>query len=81
MQPANLRSKLHHYIDKGDDRLLKLMYAVAKEYTGEDDYEYEFTAEEILLFEDRRAKRISGESKTYNWQDGKDIITGKKDLL
>jgi len=79
MQPANIRQKLHQYVDKGDEKLLKLMYAVAKEYTGEDDFEYEFSDEEIKFFEDRRAKRLSVESKTYNWQDAKGMITGGKD--
>jgi len=77
MEPANIRQRLHQFIDKGDDKLLKLMYAVAKEYTGEDDFEYEFSDEEIKILEDRRAKRLSGESKTYSWQEAKDFITGK----
>ena len=77
MEPANIRQRLHQFVDKGDDMLLKLMYAVAKEYTGEDDFEYEFSDEEIKILEDRRAKRLSGESKTYSWQEAKDFITGK----
>lgn len=77
MQPRNIRQKLYQFVDKGDDKLLKLMYALAKEYTGEDDFEYEFSDEEIKSLEDRRAKRLSGESKTYNWQEAKDIITDK----
>ena len=74
----NIRQKLHQYIDQGDEKLLKLMYAVAKEYNEEDDFEYQFTDEEIKELEDRRAKRLSGESKTYGWQEAKDMITGKK---
>ncbi len=80
MQPANIRQKLHQYVDKGDEKLLKLMYAVAKEYTGEDDFEYEFNDEEIKFFEDRRGKRLSGESKTYSWEEAKNIITGKNNM-
>ena len=80
MEVANIRQKLHQYIDKGDEKLLKLMYAIAKEYTEDDDFEYEFTDEEIKQFEERRAKRLSGESKTYSWQDAKAIITGKKKM-
>jgi hypothetical protein len=80
MEVVNIRQKLHQYIDKGDEKLLKLMYAVAKEYNEDDDFEYEFNEEEIKLFEERRSKRLSGESKTYSWQDAKDIITGKKKM-
>lgn len=78
MTAANIRQKLHQYIDKGDEKLLKLMYAVAKEYNEEDDFEYDFSEEEIKLFEERRNKRLSGESKTYSWQEAKNMITGKK---
>ncbi len=75
MHATNIRQKLHQYIDKSDDKLLKLMYALAKEYN--DDDEYEFTDADIKLFDERREKRLNGESKTYSWQQAKDIITGK----
>ena len=78
MLPSNIRQKLHQYIDKGDDKLLKLMYALAKEYTGEDDYEYEFTDKEIKALEVRRAKRLKMESKTYTWPAAKERIIGKR---
>ncbi|HEX2631023.1 MAG TPA: hypothetical protein VHM26_18530 [Chitinophagaceae bacterium] len=80
MEVTSIRQKLHQYIDKGDDKLIKLMYAVAKEYNDEDDFEYEFSDEEIKHFEERRNKRLSGESKTYNWEEAKKIITGKKKM-
>jgi hypothetical protein len=78
MTAANIRQKLHQYIDEGDEKLLKLMYAVAKEYNEEDDFEYDFSEEEIKLFEERRTKRLSGEIKTYGWQEARNMITGKK---
>jgi hypothetical protein len=74
MESGSLRQKLHQYVDQGDDKLLKLMYAVAKEYNEDDDFEYQFTEEEIKLFEERTGKRLTGESKTYSWKDAKEII-------
>jgi hypothetical protein len=74
MEPSSLRQRLHQYVDKGDEKLLKLMYAVAKEYNEEDDFDYQFSDEELKQFEERTAKRHSGESKTYNWTDAKDFI-------
>jgi hypothetical protein len=54
---------------------------VAKEYNeDDDDFEYEFTAEDIKEFDSRREKRLSGETRTYSWEEAKDIITGKKTL-
>ena len=79
MEAASMRQKLHQYIDLGDEKLLKIMYVVAKEYNDEydDSNEYAFSNADMQLFEDRRKKRLSGESKTYSWEDAKNIITGK----
>jgi hypothetical protein len=75
-----MRQKLHQYIDLGDEKLLKIMYVVAKEYNGEydDSNEYSASHADMQVFEERRQKRLSGESKTYGWEQAKIIITGKK---
>lgn len=78
MQTISIRERLHQYIDKSDDKLLKLLYALAKEYNEDDDFEYEFTAEDMQLFDERREKRLTGESKTYTWPEAKEMITGKR---
>ena len=78
MQTTQIRQKLHQYIDNSDEKLLKLMLALAKEYNDEDDFDYEFTDADIKVFDERREKRLSGESSTYSWQEAKEIITGKK---
>ena len=80
MQTLSIRQKLHQYIDNSDEKLLKMMFAMAKEYNEDDDFEYEFTTEDIKIFDERRKKRLSGESKTYSWQETKDIITGKQSI-
>jgi hypothetical protein len=80
MQTTTIQQELHRYVDNGDEKLLKLMLALAKEYTEEDDSGYEFSVEDIKEFDDRRAKRLSGESRTYSWPEAKEIITGKKTM-
>ena len=35
MSTAQIQEKLRRVVDDGDSRLLKMLYAVAKEYTGE----------------------------------------------
>jgi hypothetical protein len=77
MQTISIRQKLHQYIDNSDEKLLKLMFALAKEY-NDDDLEYEFTAEDIKIFDERREKRLKGESSVLSWKEAKDIITGKR---
>jgi hypothetical protein len=78
MVPSSLRQKLLQYVDKCDEKLLKHMYAVAREYNEEDEFEYQFTEKEIRLFEGRTASCHSGERKTYSWKDVKGIITGER---
>jgi len=62
-------------------KLLKIMYIVAKEHNEEpdDDGEYSFSADDMLLFEVRRQKRLSGESKTYEWSEAKNMVICKID--
>ncbi len=74
-----MRQRLHQYIDLGDEKLLKITYMVAKEYNDDADEaeEFSFSNADIRLFEERRQKRLSGESKTYSWAEAKQIITGK----
>ena len=77
MQTNTLREKLHQYVDSGDDKLVKLLYTLAKEYNEEEDeLDSFFTANDIQLFDERREKRITGDSKTYNWEEAKTFITG-----
>jgi hypothetical protein len=76
MQTTGIRQKLHQYVENGDDKLLKLMLALAKEYNEDDDFEYEFT-EDIKILDERRQKRLSGESTTHTWEEVKKAITNK----
>jgi hypothetical protein len=79
METAAIRYKLHQYIDNSDSKLLKLMYALAREYKeeGEGNIADEFNESDIERYEIRRAKRLNGESKIYDWSDAKKMITGK----
>jgi hypothetical protein len=80
MGSAEIRDKLHQYIASGDDKLLHLMYAVAKEYSDDDDFEYTMDATELAELEKRRNDRLNGKSKTYSWEIAKEMITGKREL-
>ncbi len=73
-----IKEKLYSYIDSGDEKLLKLLYAVAKEYSEVN--EYELTEHEIRELDRRREMRLSGDSKGYSWNDAKKLITGEKNL-
>ncbi len=74
----SIKERLHQYIDKGDEKLLNLMYAVAREYNDEEDV-YALSKEEIKELDERRKKRLSGNSKMYDWEQAKKIISRKND--
>jgi len=78
METTTIREKLHEYIDNSDEKLIKIMFAIAKEYNKDDELDYEFTAEDIKEFDERRQKRLSGETVLYSWDEAKKLITGKK---
>jgi hypothetical protein len=71
METTTIRQKLHQYIDNSDEKLLKMMFAIAKEYNEEEYFEYEVTPEEIKILNERRQKRLSGESTIHSWEDVK----------
>ena len=75
MSTVIIKEELHKYIDQSDDKLLKMIYALVREYQHE-----ELSIRNITDLENRTAKRKSGESKTYNWQEAKNMITGKTDI-
>lgn len=77
MKVTDIRIKVHQYVDRSDDKLLKLMYALARDYNGDEMNEDEFLPEDIETFEQRTASRLTGESNTYNWQEAKQIVLGK----
>lgn len=80
MQTISIREKLHQYVDSSDEKLLKLMFALAREYNAENDFEYEFTDLDIQIFDERREKRLNGQSRTYSREDARNIIIGKQSL-
>ena len=76
METTDLRAALHQYIDEGDDKLLRMLYAVAKEYNEEE--EYEFTEEEIKELDEKVEEWRRGETKAYTWEEAKEIILKKQ---
>ena len=77
METTVIRQKLHHYIDNSDEKLIKMMFAMAKEY-NEDEVDEDFT-EDIHILDQRRQKRLNGESTTHTWEEVKKSITDRKD--
>lgn len=78
MSTAEIKEKLQHYIETGDEKLLKLMYAIAKEYNEDDKYYNVLDEAEIQMLEERWEKYKSGKGKGYSWDEAKEMIRKKK---
>jgi Putative addiction module component len=78
MSTAEIKERLQKYIETGDEKLLKLMYAVAREYNDDDEKEYEFDTSEMQMLEKRWENFKSGKSKGYSWEEAKEMIRQKK---
>ena len=71
MEPANIKERLHHYIDVADEKKLQAIYTIL-----EDDIEgeYSYTQDEIKMFYDRRQKHLNGESKSYTVEEAINLV-------
>ena len=78
MFAPNIRHQLHRYVDQGDEKLVKLLYALAKEYNS--DMGFEFTSDDIQQFEARSTSRLKEDSKTYTVKEARDTITGSEKI-
>lgn len=76
MEAILIKEQLHYVVESSDEKLLHLMYALAKEYNNEQ--ENEFTEAQLNEFKRRRESHLSGTSKSYSWSEAKSIITKGK---
>jgi len=69
-----LKEKIYNYIELADDKILEAISTLLETSIGQT---YTLTDEQLSQVEERRTKYLAGESKTYDWNEAKDMI-GKK---
>ena len=74
MASMDLKKSVHEYIDKADDRLLKLIKALVETYQNEGS-DYELSEEEMRQLNQRLADHAA------NPETGKDWMELKSELL
>lgn len=78
MTTAAIRKKLMTYIADADDKKVKGLYMLVEdEITGG---KFKLSAEHLKILEQERDKHVKGKSKSYNWEEAKQIIRGKRKL-
>ena len=69
MGTHQIRELLHEYINKADERLINLMYAMVQADMNEDDYELGTTHRKIL--DERIASHEANPSAGSSWKEAK----------
>jgi len=75
MTVIEIKSKLHQKIDSGDEKLLRIIYALVKEYSDDKDDIDE--ARKNLVMEER-ARYLAGEGKSYSWEEVKNMALNNR---
>ena len=75
MTMVEMKSQLHEQIEHGDERLLKIIYAVVKEY-GEDVDDVDDARRKLIFAE--REKYLAGTGKSYSWEEVKQMAVNNQ---
>lgn len=75
MRTNQIREELHEYINKADERLLKLIYAMVQADLQEDKYELSDVHKQIL--DERLAAHGSSPDSGSDWEEVKSRIKSK----
>lgn len=75
MGAAQIREELHQYIDKADERILNMIYAMVKADTGQEDYL--LTDEHKQLLDERLAAHKASPQEGSTWSEVKNRVTQK----
>ena len=73
MSTLEIKERIIDYIDQADDKVLEAIYTLLEANV----INYSLTDEQINMVEERVEEYKSGVSKTYNWEEAKNMI-GKK---
>lgn len=71
MGAAQIKEELYHFIEEGDARLLKMLYAVAKEYASTD---FELSQDQQEELDRRLEKYDAGKMNFSSWDTVKNRI-------
>ena len=79
MTIAAIRKKLITYITNADDKQVKGMYLLFEEEI-ENQEAFALSDEQLKILDEEREAHLNGHSKSYSWQEAKEIIRGKRKL-
>ncbi|HTL82420.1 MAG TPA: hypothetical protein VL651_11990 [Bacteroidia bacterium] len=76
MSTDEMRKEIRQYLETAEERLLKAVHAMLKEYSDSEN-KYELSEADIQLLEERRAEYKKGKGKTYSPKEIRKMIHSK----
>ena len=77
MTASAMRAQLIAYLKSVDDQKITGLYTLLKENIPENIVS-PLTNEQLSFLNEEREKHLKGESKSYNWEEVKEMIRNKK---
>ena len=78
MSAAEIKQHLYKAIEEIDDEdFLQAVYTIVASKAAQGE-EYELTAEQLNMLEERRAQYLRGEGKSYTWDEVKERLKNRK---
>ena len=79
MTTTAIRKKLMTYIADADDKKVKGLYMLVEDEISNKET-FQLSANDLKMLEQDRATHMKGKSKSYNWEEFRQIIRGQKKL-
>jgi hypothetical protein len=79
MTTTAIRKKLITYIADADEKKVKGLYMLIEDEISQNS-KFSLSPTDIKILEKDREQHVKGKSKSYSWQETKDIIRGKKKM-
>jgi hypothetical protein len=70
----DLKNKVLKYVNSADERLLRMMQALAESYQIEETNEPTVPDWFYEELDERRERHLKGESKSYSWEEVKESL-------
>ena len=76
MTISAIRKKLKTYVDGVDDKKVKALYTLLQDEI-EDSDGFSLSEEHLRILDKEHALHLNGQTKSYSWEDAKEIIRGE----
>ena len=71
MATLDLKQSVLAYIENADEKLLRLMKALAENYRNDEQPHFSLSEEDYKMLDTRRRLHLAGKSKSFTWEQVK----------